>query len=156
MGDLAIPAPLPAFRQLARPCATLGCPNVLSAADRDGRCTACHDEAARAEMARPVYKVCKLCGDPVYRHGRCRFHYDEYHRTYRELHKPPPKPREPKPVKLPVVSYGRPRVTTCSKPGCNAPKAPSRSRCPEHDREQKRLALAARQAHPGKTNAHSS
>ena len=109
MGDLAIPAPLPAFRQLARPCATLGCPNVLSAADRDGRCTACHDEAARAEMARPVYKVCKLCGDPVYRHGRCRFHYDEYHRTYRELHKPPPKPREPKPVKLPVVNVGRPR-----------------------------------------------
>ena len=30
----AYPAPLPAFRQLARPCATLGCPNVLVATDR--------------------------------------------------------------------------------------------------------------------------
>ena len=137
----ASPAPLPAFRQAARPCATPGCPNVLSRADRDGRCTACHDEAARAN--KPLVALCKLCDGPVYRHGRCRFHYDEYHRTYREMHKPPPKLREPQPIKLPAVSVGRPRVTTCSKPGCNAPKAPSRSRCPEHDREQKRRALAA-------------
>ena len=63
MGDLAIPAPLPAFRLAAQPCATLGCPNVLSAADRDGRCMACHDEAARDSKAKINFlDVCAKCG----------------------------------------------------------------------------------------------
>ena len=75
------PAPLPAYRQLARPCATLGCPNVLSAADRDGRCTACHDEAARAKpgtaaMFETGYLCCVCGATPVrgYKQkcGRCR------------------------------------------------------------------------------------
>ena len=61
-----IPAPLPAFRQLARPCATLGCGNVLSAADRDGRCTACHDDRTVFDQygcLRPeTLKPCARCG----------------------------------------------------------------------------------------------
>lgn len=61
---------LPAFRQAARRCASLGCPNVLSVAD-GAYCLACKAEQARAGAVRLKYTPCYICERPASRGGLC-------------------------------------------------------------------------------------